>query len=441
MTTKHNQDGTGETGFWDLIMDPDITPKAFQKTHREYHEHRAELDRVRARSLTRREFGHTAAGVGTAFALASSVAATPTGAKAGTSTKGVTKGTIRYGYINTLDCELLGYILEKKGIFESMGWDTKFLGAPSGPQVMEAFIADEIDFAYVGSNTPGVAAQKGVPSKHIVGGMVGHGGWAVRLDLYDQGITDFPKFFEYAAKRKADGDPVQISTLVPGTITHAACIRTIMDHGLDPEKDFKIHYLPPPEVAMALVTGQVDAQTICEQYDSYPEYFKAAKVIGHCLDSGDHMMSADGRDTQTYVQCVGVAARPGLPEEMILDVIEGHKKACEFMRDNWEETVEIATQISGTPAPVEWVSEYFRARWHYGLNYESVDSLWNDTMMKIGLGKKKFKLDELIDTHHALELKEPFEPITGVKTEGKVDVTSDAFRKRAWGEAMKTFRI
>ena len=194
-------------------------------------------------------------------------------------------------------------------------------------------------------------------------------------------------------------------------------------------------------MATALVTGQVDAQTICEQYDSYPEYFKAAKVIGHCLDSGDHMMSADGRDTQTYVQCVGVAARPGLPEEMILDVIEGHKKACEFMRDNWEETVEIATQISGTPAPVEWVSEYFRARWHYGLNYESVDSLWNDTMMKIGLGKKKFKLDELIDTHHALELKEPFEPITGVKTEGKVDVTSDAFRKRAWGEAMKTFRI
>lgn len=441
-TVSNDSPALHQTGFWDLVMDPSVSSTHFKKIHREFFEHREELSRLRGRSISRREFAKLSASVATTFGLAAMIgsATVPRTAIAQTA-KGVKKGTLRIGYINTLDCELFDYILEKKGIIQSMGWDAKFLGAPGGPQVMEAFIANEIDFAYVGSNTPGLAAQKGIPSKHIVGGMMGMGGWGVSNELYDQGVKDFPTYFEYARKRKAQGKPVRLSTQVPGTLTHACAMITIKDYGLDPDKDFDIKYLGPPEVASSLVSGQVDSHEICEQYGTYPEYFKAAKVIGHCIDKGPNMMHCDGLPEQTYNQCVGLAVRPGLPKEMIQACIEAHKRAAEWMVNNKEETIKIAAQVAGTPAAVEQVAMFNRSRWHYGLNYESIDSVWNNTMIKIGLAKRRFKLDDLVDTENALELKAPFKPMAGNTHMGPNDVTSEEFRRRAWKEAMSTFKI
>ena len=442
--TKSSGDGPAvhQTGFWDLVMDPGVSSAEFRKIHRDFFEHRDELARLRGRSISRREFTMMSASLATTFGLATMIgsAAVSKSVMAQTS-KPASKGLLRIGYINTLDCELLDYILEKKGIIQSLGWDAKFIGAPGGPQVMEAFIAGEVDFAYVGSNTPGLAAQKGIASKHIAGGMMGMGGWGVRNELYDQGVNNFPAFFEYARKRKAEGKPVRLSTQVPGTLTHACALITIKDYGLDPEKDFDIKYLAPPEVASAIVSGQVDSHEICEQYGTYPEYFKAAKVFGHCIDKGDNMMHCDGLPEQTYTQCVGLAARPGLPKEMVQACIEAHKRAAQWMVNNREETMKIAAEIAHTPQPVERVAMFNRSRWHYGVNYESVDSVWNNTMFKIGLAKKKFKLDELVDTENAVELKAPFAPMTGVLEAGPTDVTSEEFRRRVWREAMTTFKI
>lgn len=431
-----------DTGFWKLVMDPQISKEHFLKIHREYMDRREELQRAQGRSISRREFISLAAGISTAFGLASMVgsATFPTTAHAQPTSKGVKKGTIRIGYINTLDCCLLDYVLEKKGILQSMGWDAKFIGQPGGPQVMEAFIADEIDFAYVGSNTPGLAAQKGIVAKHVVGGMMGMGGWNVSNALYERGVTDLQKYFEYARKRKAEGTPMTIATQVPGTLTHACCMITISDHGMDPEKDFDIKYLSPAEVSSTVVAGVVESNSICEQYDSVPEYFNSGKVIGHCIDKGAHMMHCDGLPEQTYTQCIGLAARPGLPNEMVQACIEAHKRACEWMANNLEESIKIAVAIAGTAPAVEYVGMFQRSRWHYGLNWESIDSVWNNTMRKIGLAKKNLKLDDLVDTRNSLNLKPPFDVIAGVNERGPVDVTSDNFRRRVWAEAMKRFK-
>jgi ABC-type nitrate/sulfonate/bicarbonate transport system substrate-binding protein len=218
-------------------------------------------------------------------------------------------------------------------------------------------------------------------------------------------------------------------------------VLTLQKYGLDKEGDVDIRHLPPPEVSSAVVSGVADAQTICEQYSTYPEYFGRGKVIAHCLDSGPHQMPCDGTQHETYTQCTALAARPGLPKEMMEAVIEAHKIAAKFMADNPKETVAIAAQVAGTPAPMEHVAMFNRARWHYGLNYESVDKVWNGTMRKIGLGKKSFKVDEMIDTQYAVELKPPFQSTAGVNKPGPVDVTSDEFRRRVWDEAMTQFKL
>lgn len=441
---SHEQSNASPRGLWDLVMDPEVSEENFGKLHGEFMAHKDELAHIAGRALSRREFGKMASAIAASFGMASAIGATSfVGKPAYAATvKGVAKGTIRLGYINTLDCELFDYIIEKKGIFQSIGWNAKFVAAPGGPQVMEAFIANEIDFAYVGSNTPGLAAQKGIPSKHIVGGMVGMGGWSVHSDLYDQkGITDFPSFFEYVKKRKAEGRPVAVSTQVPGTLTQACCAITAKDYGVNIDTDMDVKFLPPPEVTSALVSKLVDSQIICEQYGTYPEYFKAGKVIGHCLDRGPHMMSCDGLPEQTYTQCTALAARPGLPDEMVQACIEGHRLAAKWMADNPKETIKIAAQVSGTPAPVEQVAMFNRSRWHYGLNWESCDSVWNNTMRKIGLAKKNFKLDDIVDTKNSVQLKAPFEVTAGVSTRGPTDVTSEGFRRKVWAEALKSFKL
>jgi len=431
---------SNESGFWNLIMDDQVSETDFQKHYRNYFAHREELERISKRRISRREFSQIAASIGTSFGLASTIGNLSMGvSKTYAAEKGAKKGTIRIGYINTLDCCLFDYILEKKGIFQSMGWDAKFLGAAGGPQVMEAFIGNEIDFAYVGSNTPGLAAQKGIASKLLVGGMFGMGGFSVSDKLYNEGVTDLPSFFEKAKKRSAEGNPIGISTQVPGTLTHACAMIAAKEHGLDPDRDLDLKYLPPPEVSSSMMSGVVEGQLICEQFGSYPEFFKKGKVIAHCLDSGAHMMPCDGLPEQTYTQCTALAARPGLPDEMVQACIEGHKRAAAFMKDNPAETIKIAAEISGTKGPLEYVAMFNRARWHYGINWESCDSVWNSTMRKIGLAKKNLKLDELVDTKNSIELKAGFESTAGVNKKGPVDVTSNEFRNRIWAEALSKF--
>lgn len=431
-----------DTGFWKLVMDPNVSNEHFHKVHREFMARREALERAQGRSISRREFVTLSAGISTAFGLASLVGSATLSqpVQAQPTTKGVKKGLIRIGYINTLDCCLLDYVLEKKGILQSMGWDVKFIGQPSGPQTMEAFIANEVDFAYVGSNTPGMAAQRGIVAKHLAGGMMGMGGWNAGNALYAQGATDIRKFMELARKRAAEGKPISIATQVPGTLTHACCMITIKDYGMDPEKDFDIKYLPPAEVSSTVISGVVESNCICEQYDTVPEYFNKGKVIGHCIDKGDSMMHCDGLGEQTYTQCVGLASRPGLPVEMVQACVEAHKRACEWLANNVEESIKIATEIAGTTPAVEYVAMFNRSRWHYGLNWASIDSVWNNTMRKIGLAKKNFKLDDLVDTKNSLELKPPYNIIAGQKGVGPTDVSSEAFRRRVWAEAMSRFK-
>src|SRR5262245_31483812 len=184
--------------FWNMLIDPEVSSRTFRKTFKEFHEFKSDAEKAAGRFLNRRDFIRYSGALATSFGLASTIGSIGFGGVRPAAAQG--DKTLRIGYINTLDCELLAYIIDEMKILQGMGWNPKFLGAASGPQVMEAYIAGEIDFAYVGGPTPGLAAQRGIPLKLICGGMIGHGGWPVRNDLYDRGVTDLGKFFEYARK-------------------------------------------------------------------------------------------------------------------------------------------------------------------------------------------------------------------------------------------------
>lgn len=434
-----------DRSFWELLIDPKVSSRQFRKIYDEYHEYKEEVEKLLGRGIPRREFLRLAGLVASCFGVASLAgSARLRGAYAAQlvspTSKPIKKGLMRIGYIATLDCSLLAFVMEKKRILEEMGWETKYLGAAAGPLVMEAYIANEIDFAVVGAQTPGLALQRGVPLKLLVGGMVGHGGIAVRNELWNQGVKSLPSYFEYARKRRDEGRKLKVSTQVPGTGTYMGCLVTIMDNGMKPE-DFDIKMLPPPEVSSTIITGEVDANDICEQYDTFPEFFRVGRVIAHRMDRGPHRAEYDGREDTAYTQCTAVAVRPNLEREKKLAFVEASRQAAEFIDKNVAEAILIAAQVSGTAPAAEYVAMFRRARWHHGINYASVDGQWNKSMTRIGLAKKKISVDEMIDTELAIELRAPFTPIAGVKEPGQVDVTSEEFRRDAWAKAQGATKV
>ncbi len=445
---RHMEDGK-EISLGELFYSPHVSVDQFRAIMRHYQESgnlEFALPHLRRIYLSRRRFLGMAAALGSVFALSSFAACTQPQSTEKTSTaviespspKAIKKEKLGLGAISVLDCEAYGYIIKERKILEEMGYDMKYVFVPTSPALIEAFIAGEIDSLYPGVGNPAIAIEKGVVMKNAATSMIGHGGWNVSTELYKRGITDMEKFFEYCKQRKAEGNPVKISGQVPGTTANLMMQLTIMKYGLDPKKDVELKLMPPAEVTAAFIGGQVEAQSHCEQYDSYPEYFQKGVVIGHGLSEKPYVayLHPDADKENTYAICTSFAYNPKLSPQAKKDYIEAQKKAAQFMREQPQEAMLMMSKISKTPLAVEYVGMFRRARWQVGLWYDSVMQHYKANQM-LGLVKGTLKLEDQIDTEFAIEIKPPFPSLAGeVTQDGPVNVCTDQFRKDAWTKAM-----
>jgi ABC-type nitrate/sulfonate/bicarbonate transport system substrate-binding protein len=389
--------------------------------------------------MTRRGFLKMAAVAGGALAmggvagcLGSKETVTPT-------EKAIKKGKAGVGTISTLDCEGYGYLIKELNLLTNKGYDVKYVFVPTSPSLIEGYVAGEIDMLYPGAGNPAIAIEKGLPLKNFGTAMHAHGGWAVTNELYKQGITDMVKFFDYAKERRDQGNPVKVATQVPGTTTWESCGVTILKYGLDPKnkKDIDIKHLPPAEVAAALMSGQVEAQSICEQYDTYPEYFQRGRVIGHGLSEYPNVMylHPDAKEENTFAICTSAAYNPDMSTEKKKDYLAVQYEAAQYMKDNPQDAYLLFSKISKTPLAVEYVGLQRRARWQAGIWRYSMEQHYKGNQL-LGLAKGTLNFDDWNDMEIATELEPPFPSLAGsVNDPGPVDVVSEEFRKEAWKEA------
>ena len=435
----------------ELYFSPNVSSERFREVLRHYVES-GNLDealpylrKFKQRYLmSRRRFMGYAAIFGTTLALGGFAGCTQQKAEvpAGKSPtdKAIKKGKLGLGAISVLDCEGYGYIIKEKRILEEMGYDMNYVYVPTSPTLVEAFMAGEINGLYPGACTVAMAVEKGIALKNAATAMIAHGGWSIRKELAEkEDISNMDEFFEYAKQRKAEGNPVKVATQVPATTTYLWYGVTCLKYGMDPEKDFDVKMLPPAEVALSIISGRVEAQSICEQWDTYPEYYGQTKIIGHGISERPYCMFGhiDAKDENSYGICTTFAYNPNLDAQAKRDYIEAQRKAVQFMHDEPLEAMKLMSKISKTPLTVEYVGLFRRPRWQVDIWYYSLEQGYKG-FQKLGLAKGGLKLEDWVDTEFATGIEPPYPSLAGfIDQDGPVDVVSDAFVKQVYEDAKK----
>jgi len=235
--------------------------------------------------------------------------------------------SISAGWVGAIDQLGLPVAVEQ-GFFEEQGLDVELAGPfPTGVDLLNALQAGEIQFGQVG--VPAIGA--------ILQGMD-----LVMLGNYTGSATQ-RGIDETMAMVAAEGsgiDPNDLSTLqgktigaAVGSISHLYLLGVLEGAGISPD-DVEIINTPPPEMAVALQTGGVDAISI---WDPWP-------IIALHDVAGSYEVTRGGG----YISFIGyiVAERSWVEEnpDVVVRFLTARAQADKWIRDNPEEAAEVAVR-------------------------------------------------------------------------------------------------
>jgi NitT/TauT family transport system substrate-binding protein len=135
-------------------------------------------------------------------------------------------------------------MVEKGWIQKVTGLEVKEKEFPTGPPEMEAFIAGELDIAYVGAAPPIPALAKGMEAKIVAITNTEGSALVVRPD------------FEYTGPQSLKG--AKIGCYPPGSIQDTVLKHWLKAEGLNPGVDVEIVAMGPREQVESLRAGAVD---------------------------------------------------------------------------------------------------------------------------------------------------------------------------------------
>lgn len=450
---KERMENGGDVSLGELFYSPHVSPDQFRSIARHYREN-GMLEKAlphlrdfrRKLLMSRRRFMKYASATGATLALGGLAGCTQgeTGVEKKGTAKAVKKNKkLGLGAISVLDCEGYGYIIKEKKILEDMGYDVNYTYVPTSPTLVEGLMAGEIDGLYPGATTVSMAVEKGINIKNATTSMIDHGGWSIQKSLAEkEGITNMDEFFDYAKQRKEEGNPVKVATQVPATTTYLWYGVTCLKYGMHPEKDFDVKNLPPSEVALSMISGRSEAQSICEQWDTYPEFYGQAKIIGHGISRRPHCMFGhiDAKDENAYGICTTFAYSTNLDTQSKKDYIEAQNRAVEFLGDKPMEGIKLMSKVSKTPLTVEYIAMLRRTRWQTGIWAHSLEQGYKG-FQKMGYAKGGLNFDDWVDTELATMIEPPYPTKAGfvdkIHGEGPVDVWSDSFVNQVYKDAEK----
>ncbi|MDD1723504.1 MAG: ABC transporter substrate-binding protein [Methanospirillum sp.] len=248
---------------------------------------------------------------------------------------------------------------------------------PTGAPEMQAMMAGDIDFAYVGAAPFVTAVATGLDAK-IIGSVQTQGSSLVLRN----GLN-------YSAPQDLKG--LTIATFPAGTIQDTILKTWLKEQGIDPEKDLKIVAMGPGDAVTAIMAGKIDAAFLPSPSPVSIEEAGAGEII---VQSGE--MSPD------HVCCVLVASGPMIRDhpEVVEEVLQIHQQATEFNKQNPEQAAEYMAKMTSVNASTimkslkewdgHWVSD--------PTLIEKSVSGYADEQAKLGYITANLTASDLIDT-------------------------------------------
>lgn len=207
---------------------------------------------------------------------------------------------------------------------------------PTGPPMMTAMIAEELDFAYVGLAPPIAALFEGLDARVVAA-------------VQDQGsaIVIHPGLEE---EFKRVGLPAvlkgrRIATFPPGSIQHTVLSIWLREHGLCPVEDMDVKAMGPADARTALAANMIDAVFLPSPG---PEMLKIAGD-GKIVLWSEKIMPG-------YLCCVIVASGGMIREhpEIVKQIIKTHINATRWVEGNEAEAAGIfVKRVGGDVATVK----------------------------------------------------------------------------------------
>lgn len=188
---------------------------------------------------------------------------------------------------------------------------------PTGAPEMQAMLAGEIDFAYVGSAPFVTAVSNGLDAKIIA-------------SANTQG-SDLVVGTEVPYESPEDLKGLKIATFPAGTIQDTILRDWLSKNNIDADTDLEIVAMGPGDATTAILAGKVDAVFLPHPAPVTIEKAGAGRVV---VPSGE--MAAD------HSCCVLVASGHMIREhpEIVSEVLRIHLRATEFNQENPEEAAE-----------------------------------------------------------------------------------------------------
>jgi len=189
---------------------------------------------------------------------------------------------------------------------------------PTGAPEMQAMMAGELDFAYVGAAPVITALSRGLDAKIIA-----------PVQIQGSDIVLRPEY-EYESPEDLKG--LRIATFPVGTIQDTLLRNWLRENGLDPEKDVTILEMGPGDAVTAISAKQVDAVFL-----PHP-----SPAIIESEGNGRSIVSS-GEMEANHACCVLVASGEMIREhpDIVEQVVKTHIKATEYNQANLDEAAQI----------------------------------------------------------------------------------------------------
>jgi len=255
--------------------------------------------------------------------------------------------------------------------------EVKAYSFPTGAPEMQAMLAGDLDFAYVGAAPFVTAVATGLDGKIIAAAQTQGSSVVLKSGL------------NYTSP--ADLKGLTIATFPAGTIQDTILRTWLKKQGLDPEKDVKIVAMGPGDATTAIMAGKVDAVFLPAPSPTTIEEAGAGKII---VQSGEM--------EPNHVCCVLVASGKMIREhpDIVTEVLKIHEKATKYNQENWEEAAQYMEQMTAMNTSVIMKSLHeWDGAWVSDPNIiaDSVTSYAQD-QAALGYIKTPLSGDDLIDT-------------------------------------------
>ncbi len=255
--------------------------------------------------------------------------------------------------------------------------EVKAYSFPTGAPEMQAMLAGDLDFAYVGAAPFVTAVATGLDGKIIAAAQTQGSSLVLKSGL------------NYTSP--ADLKGLTIATFPAGTIQDTILRTWLKKQGLDPEKDVKIVAMGPGDATTAIMAGKVDAVFLPAPSPTTIEEAGAGKII---VQSGEM--------EPNHVCCVLVASGKMIREhpDIVTEVLKIHEKATKYNQENWEEAAQYMEQMTAMNTSVIMKSLHeWDGAWVSDPNIiaDSVTTYAQD-QAALGYIKTPLSADDLIDT-------------------------------------------